>query len=313
MMLEILHPGILTLIQDLGRYGYQHMGVTTGGPMDEHAFLWANRLLGNPLDAAQLEITFGGLSLQAHSDTWIALTGADLGAHINKRPVRPWRTYSIARGDRIDFSAPLTGLRAYLAVSGGIQTPSKLGSRATVSREGLGALDGAGAKLAKGDRIPIGKPTPITDTSVPYSDIPDYDKPLRLGVVPGYQYQHFSQSARARFFSGEYEVSQNIDRMGYRLTGEAIRCDLDGIVSEGIAYGAIQIPADGQPIVLMKDRQTIGGYPKIGSLSALGAGQLAQRGPGALVSFYPIDVADAEARRLIFNQRLRKGPPGIGK
>ncbi|MBW4934062.1 5-oxoprolinase subunit C family protein [Marinobacter sp. F4206] len=310
MTFEVLNPGMLTLIQDIGRQGYQHMGVTTGGPMDEHAFLWANRLLENPLDAAQLEITFGRLSLLAHSDTWIALTGADLGARINDRAVQPWQTYRITQGDRIDFGIPVSGLRAYLAVSGGVQTPAKLGSRATVSREKLGGLDGTGAKLAEGDRIPIGTPAPVRETSVPYSDIPDYRKPLRLGVVPGYQYRHFQTAARNRFFSGEYEVSQNIDRMGYRLSGAAIHCDLDGIISEGIAYGAIQVPADGQPIVLMKDRQTIGGYPKIGSLSALGAGQLAQRAPGASVSFYPTDVAEAEARRMIFNQRLRKGAPG---
>lgn len=311
MSFEVLNPGMLTLIQDMGRQGYQHMGVTTGGPMDEHAFLWANRLLENPLDAAQLEITFGRLSLRAHQDTWIALTGADLNARINDRAVQPWQTYRIRAGDKIDFGVPVTGLRAYLAVSGGIQTPMKLGSRATVSREKLGGLDGTGAKLAEGDRIPLGTPSPVREVSVPYADIPDYRKPLRLSVIPAYQYRHFQRSARNRFFSGEYEVSQNIDRMGYRLAGESIPCDLDGIISEGIAYGAIQIPADGQPIVLMKDRQTIGGYPKIGSLSALGAGQLAQRGPGASVSFYPVDVADAEARRMIFNRRLREGAPGI--
>ena len=310
MSLEVIHPGMLTLIQDMGRHGYQHIGVTTGGPMDEHAFLWANRLLDNPLDAAQLEITFGRLSLLAHSDTCIALTGADLGARINERPIRPWQTYLIDRGDRIEFSAPVTGLRAYLAVSGGLQVPTKLGSCATVSREQLGGLDGRGSKLSKGDLIPLGTSSPTRRASVPYSDIPNYRKPLRLGVIPGYQYANFPRSERVRFFSTEFEVSQNIDRMGYRLTGDPIECDLDGIVSEGIAYGAVQIPADGQPIVLMRDRQTIGGYPKIGSLSALGAGQLAQRPPGTTVSFYPMNVAEAEARRMLFNRRLRDGAPG---
>ena len=114
-----------------------------------------------------------------------------------------------------------------------------------------------------------------------------------------------------KFFSCDYEISQNIDRMGYRLKGDAIYSDLDGIVSEGIAYGAIQVPKDGQPIVLMKDRQTIGGYPKIGCLSALDAGLLAQRGPGSSVSFYLSDVAEAEGRRMLFNQRLKTGAPDI--
>ena len=310
MSFEVVEPGMLTQVQDLGRYGYQHIGVTTGGPMDEHAFLWANRLLNNPLSAPQLEITFGRLSLVAEADTTIALTGADLGARLNDQPIQPWQTHAISKGDRLNFSMPVTGLRAYLAVSGGLNVPTQLNSAATVTREQLGGIDGTGRKLAKGDRLPFHPSVPVAKASVPYSEIPDYRKPLRVGVIPGYQYRHFSRSARARFFTAEYEVSQNIDRMGYRLTGEAIHGDLDGIISEGIAYGAIQIPTDGQPIVLMKDRQTIGGYPKIGSLSALGAGQLAQRAPGASVSFYPSDVADAEARRMIFNHRLRQGAPG---
>lgn len=310
MSFEVVEPGMLTQVQDLGRYGYQHIGVTTGGPMDEHAFLWANRLLNNSLSAPQLEITFGRLSLVAEADTTIALTGADLGARLNDQPIQPWQTHAISKGDRLSFSMPVTGLRAYLAVSGGLSVPARLNSAATVTREQLGGIDGTGKKLAKGDRLPFQPSAPVAKASVPYSEIPDYRKPLRVGVIPGYQYRHFSRSARARFFTAEYEVSQNIDRMGYRLTGEAIHGDLDGIISEGIAYGAIQIPTDGQPIVLMKDRQTIGGYPKIGSLSALGAGQLAQRAPGASVSFYPSDVADAEARRMIFNHRLRQGAPG---
>lgn len=311
MSFEVLDPGMLTQIQDQGRIGFQHIGVTTGGPMDEHAFSWANRLLNNPINALQLEITFGGLTLLAHTNTLIALTGADLGAQLNDQPIKPWQTYEISKGDKLSFRMPVAGLRAYLAVSGGLDVPAKLGSSATVSREQLGGLDGNGAKLAKGDRIPLMPLAPVAKAMVPDSDIPDYQKPLRVGVIPGYQYEHFSRMERDRFLNTEYEVSQHIDRMGYRLTGEAIQCDLDGIISEGIAFGAIQIPADGQPIVLMKDRQTIGGYPKIGSLSALDAGQLAQRAPGAAVTFYLSDVAEAEAQRMMFNYRLRQGPPGI--
>ncbi len=309
MAFEVLEPGMMTLLQDAGRFGYQHVGVTTGGPMDEHAFLWANRLLGNPAHAAQLEITFGGLVLQAQSDSVVALTGADLDARINDRSIQPWQTHRIRVGDQISFNAPVVGLRAYLAVSGGFQAPPRLGSSATVAREHLGGLDGHGSKLTRGDRLASGKPADIGNLHVPDSEIPDYRAPLCLGVIPGYQHNHFSLAARSRFFSSEYEVSQSIDRMGYRLTGPAISCDLDGIISEGIAFGAIQLPADGQPIVLMKDRQTIGGYPKIGSLSALDAGQLAQRAPGAKVVFYPMDVAEAEARRMIFIRRLKEKLP----
>ncbi len=120
MSFEVLNAGMLALLQDFGRHGYQHIGVTTGGPMDEHAFLWANRLLGNAPDAAQIEINVGRLTLLAHDDTCIAITGADLGARINEHDAPPWRTYRIKRGDRIEFSMPVAGLRAYLAVTGGL-------------------------------------------------------------------------------------------------------------------------------------------------------------------------------------------------
>ena len=173
----------------------------------------------------------------------------------------------------------------------------KLGSWATVAREGLGGLDGKGAKLAKGDTLEFEKNASFVEAFLPEPEVPDYQQHLRLGVIPGYQYRSFSIVQREKFFSCDYEISQNIDRMGYRLKGDAIHSDLDGIISEGIAYGAIQVPKDGQPIVLMKDRQTIGGYPKIGCLSALDAGLLAQRGPGSSVSFFLSDVAEAEGRR----------------
>lgn len=305
MSFEVLEPGMLSLLQDTGRRGYQHIGVTTGGPMDEHAFLWANRLLGNSLDAAQIEVSVGKLSLLAHEDTCIALTGANLGARLNGRDLVRWRTCRISKGDRIEFDMPVAGLRAYLAVAGGLKPAEKLGSCATVVREGLGGLNGNGRPLAKGDRIAFDRCESVTEAHLPAAEIPDYTRPLHIGVIPGYQYRYFSTNQRATFFSNAYEVSQRIDRMGYRLTGEPVHSSLDGIVSEGIAYGAIQVPSDGQPIVLMKDRQTIGGYPKIGSLSGLDTGQLAQRGPGALVHFYLSDVAAAEAQRAIFNHRLK--------
>lgn len=310
MSFEVVEAGMLALIQDAGRYGYQHMGITTGGPMDEFAFLWANRLLNNDLNAPQVEITFGRFRLLAHQDTCIAITGGDLAARINDKAIGPWRTYRFHKGDRLEFSAPVSGFRAYLAVSGGFKAPMTLGSCATVPREGLGGLDGKGAKLARGDRLEFGTKPLFIEAFVPEPEIPDYRSHLHLGLIPGDQYGSFAAVQRMTFLSREYEISQSIDRMGYRLKGDPIRSDLDAMVSEGVAYGAIQVPKDGQPIVLMKDRQTIGGYPKIGCLSALDAGLLAQRGPGAPVSFYLSDVAEAEARQLLFNQRLKAGAPG---
>ncbi|HEY5718392.1 MAG TPA: biotin-dependent carboxyltransferase family protein [Motiliproteus sp.] len=301
MSFEVIKPGLLTLLQDGGRYGYQHLGLTTGGPMDEHAFAWANHLLGNNMNAAQLEITFGMLSLRATAETTIALTGADLEARLNGRAIQPWNTYRLQPGDLLEFNTPQTGLRAYLAVADGFSAPTTLGSCATVAREGLGGVRGGGAKLAQGDQLPFTPCTSQLEARVPAWAIPDYSRDLEVGVMLGYQHRSFPRAELNKLFSSPYQVSQHIDRMGYRLSGAAVHSELNGLVSEGIAFGAIQIPADGQPIVLMKDRQTIGGYPKVGSLSALGAGQLSQRGPGSSIRFYPMDVAEAEAERMIFN------------
>jgi biotin-dependent carboxylase-like uncharacterized protein len=300
MSFEVLKPGHFSCIQDLGRHGYQHLGVTTGGPMDEHAFSWANRLLGNSPNAAQIEITYGVLSLLAETDAMIAITGADLDARINGIHAEPWSSYSIAAGDRLEFHAPLSGLRAYLAVVGGFSAPHRLGSCATVAREGLGGITGQGDYLAKGNRLEFEPHSHRPRATVPAWAIPDYDAELALGVIPGYQAAQFPDEELEKFFSSSYEVTQNIDRMGYRLSGEAIDSGLDGIISEGICYGAIQIPGDGQPIVLMKDRQTIGGYPKIGSLTALGTAQLSQRGPGTSVTFYPMTLYEAMLQRRLF-------------
>ena len=210
MSFDVLEAGMLALVQDAGRYGYQHMGVTTGGPMDEFAFFWANRLLNNDLNAPQIEITFGRFSLKANHDACIAITGGDLGARINDRAIAPWRTHHISKGDRLDFSAPVSGLRAYLAVSGGFRPAMKLGSCATVAREGLGGLDGKGAKLAKGDKLEFDQNAPFVEAFLPEPEIPDYQQHLRLGLIPGYQYRSFPAVQRMKFFSCEYEISQNI-------------------------------------------------------------------------------------------------------
>lgn len=302
MSFDVIKPGMLALLQDSGRFGFQHLGITTGGPMDEHAFCWANRLLGNTPDAAQLEITFGQLALKANAPTTVAITGADLAATLNDKAIQPWLTYAIKPGDVIEFGAPKSGLRAYLAVSGGFHCEPKLGSCATVKREQLGGLSGIGEALKKGDTLPFTSNKDVIESRAPRWTIPDYDAPLELGVMPAYQNASFSHDEQMTFYTSRYEVSQNIDRMGYRLSGTPIKSQLNGIISEGIAFGAIQIPNDGQPIVLMKDRQTIGGYPKIGCLSSLGAGQLSQRQPGQVVTFAPMDIADAEVERRLFNR-----------
>ena len=302
MSFDIIKCGMLSLLQDYGRYGYQRIGVTSGGPMDEHAFLWANKLLDNVANATQIEITFGGLVLVATKSTVIAITGADLGAHINEKAVKPWRTYNISVGDTITFNQPNTGLRAYLAVKGGFHVEPHLGSSATVVREGIGGIQRNGVKLEVGDKL---KYTPYTNQyfrTVSSHFIPDYSGTIELGVIPSYQFDGFSKHQTNIFFSSTYEISNQIDRMGYRLKGEAITYDGNGIISEGISMGAVQIPQDGQPIVLLRDRQTIGGYPKIGCVSALDCNLLAQKKSGDTITFKLIDLQHEQGRRCIFNR-----------
>ncbi len=299
MTLRILTPGPLSLVQDLGRHGHQHIGVSPGGPMDEHAFLWANRLLDNPLNAPQIEITMGQFSCQFQADTTIALTGADMSATLNGQPVAVWQSLHIRAGDQLSLSGARRGIRTYLAVKDGFKVTGILNSCATVMRDGLGGADRRGGKLAAQDLLEYKVTSPIPTRQVPQQFIPEYGQDISLNVIPGYQYDRFDKAERERFFSTEYTVTPQMDRMGYRLSGAAIHCQTASLVSEGIALGAIQIPADGQPIILMRDRQTIGGYPKIGCVTARDLSTLAQCQPGAKVRFIEKDLYQAEAERVI--------------
>jgi biotin-dependent carboxylase-like uncharacterized protein len=303
MAFKVIKPGLLALVQDLGRHGYQSLGLTTGGPMDEMAFRWSNALLENDTNSAQIEITFGMLSLEAQADTSFAITGADLGATLNGKSISPWRNYPIRKGDILAFHQPIWGLRAYLAVKGGFFCEPTLGSVATVMRERIGGLTGKGDKLKKDDILKYQPFHHHQERAVPRLAIPNYGQ-TEIPVILSYQYESFSSLERANFFSSDYRVSGNSDRMGYRLEGQAITSDLKGIISEGIAYGAIQLPKDGQPIVLLRDRQTIGGYPKIGCVTRYGGSILSQQKPGDVIQFTPITVDHAEHERHLQMSRL---------
>ena len=298
-----MQPGALSLLQDYGRYGHQAIGYTEGGPMDEHAFLWANHLLGNHFNATQLEITLGQLTLYTNAPTTIALTGADLEGTLNGLPIGPWQTYAVRAGDKLSFNRPVNGLRAYLAVQGGFLVEAQRGSVSTVCRERIGGLDGTGQKLTTGDQLPF---TPVANVQltkqVPCRYRRDYLEPLVLRILECYQFEYFDPATVQQFYRSQYRISSQSDRMGYRLQGAGIHCSLDGVISEGISYGAVQIPADGQPIILLKDRQTIGGYPKIGCVMSADAAKLAQRMPGQEVTFCPGSMQEARQERLTLNR-----------
>ena len=304
---KVLQPGLLTLIQDSGRMGHHRIGLTNGGPLDDTAFNWANRLLGNDANATALEVSIGGLVLEAQCDTYVVLTGAAMPLKINGTEQEGWCAHKVQAGDRIDIGFSTAGARAYLTVSGGFNIAKSFDSTATVTRESLGGLNGE--KLQQDDFLPC---EPATDQQVyrlPEAFRPDYTGEVALRVVVGYQQAAFSDVQKRLFFSSEYTVSNNADRMGYRLTGQEITGPKGGMLSEGICHGAIQIPADGQPIVLLNDRQTIGGYPKIGSVIAMDTARLTQLLPGASVSFEEVSIDEAHALRNLAQARFNRAEP----
>ena len=299
--LRILSPGILTLLQDCGRYGYQHLGLTTGGAADEHAYLWANRLLDNCCDSQVLECCFGGLVVEAEQPVTIALTGADMQAQINHRRVANWATYQLQSGDQLQLGHARSGLRAYLAVKGGFQVSPTLGSVSTVMREKIGGLDGSGTPLQKGDCLPCLTSQQQYHRQVPELFIPDYAAPMIAGVIPTSK-KYFSDTERHEFFTHSWTISPQSNSMGIRLQGPAIKPRKSGIVSESTHFGAIQIPPDGQPIILLKDRQTMGGYPVIGSVFNLDAFLLAQKQPNNTIRFEPVGRREAQQNLVTFRR-----------
>lgn len=293
MSLLIERCGALATLQDGGRFGVRHLGVTQGGSADWHAHCWANWLLGNELAAPVIEIVLGNFALRAQQDGCLALAGADLGAHLDGEPLMPWRSFRIAKGQRLHFTQPRQGLRAYLAASGGFAAETVLGSCATVGREGLGGLRGDGRPLAPGDSLHW-RAAPASRRAMPSARIPSLDGTPRLDVVLGAQIGDFSGQSLFDAFNHEWQVDVRADRMGVRLTGPALVGAHQTMVSEGVPLGAIQVPSDGQPIILLNDRQTIGGYPRLGALTPLAVARLAQCLPGSRVRLRPIALYEAQ-------------------
>lgn len=299
MSLKVIACGPLCLLQDGGRHGWQRLGVSPGGPVDNHAAAWANRLLGNAPGAALLEIALGGLHLEAQTDTWLALTGAELPATLDGKPLPDWSRFRVRAGQRLKLGFARTGQRAYLAAAGGFVAEPVLGSVATQTREKLGGLAGNGQPLAVGDLLQCsaqGERFPRA-ASVPWPFRPDYRETPTLRVLPGPD--AFSEEQRQAFFHPSWQISPQSDRMGVRLRGVALSAPRRQW-SLGIVEGAIQVPPDGQPIVLLADRQTMGGYPLLGVLHPLDIGRLAQCPAHSEVRFAEASVEQAQADLRVF-------------
>lgn len=302
--LVVEKTGPLALVEDAGRFGVRHLGVTQGGALDWVSLGWANWLLGNAPGTAGVEIAIGGLTLKAEQTIHLAIAGADLGATRDGEPLAAQGSFVLEKGQILAFDQPVAGLRAYLALPGGIAAEPFMGSLSTVAREQLGGIDGHGNVLKVGDRLVAGG-----DHAGARSEVPDsatrylqnlQEPEVTLGLVVGAQVAHFEGASLFAAFNQPWQVDSRADRMGVRLTGPELRCQLGGMISEGIPLGAVQVPPDGQPIILLNDRQTIGGYPRLGALSPIACARLGQCAPGTTVRLCP--ATPHQARKAYLRQ-----------
>lgn len=298
--MKVISHGFLVTIQDMGRENCQQLGLSEAGAFDKHAFLWGNKLLGNDPGCAGLEILVGNSSFEFDASTTIAITGAEMGATLNGQPIENWSTTKVKAGDRLKFAIMQTGLRAYLTIKGGFQTNMFFASTSTMIREETGGNNGK--KLQKDDLVSYEENANYLHRRVPKKWQPDYTKPLTLSITPSYNYEEFDKDSLARFLKEEYTVTNDADRMGYRLTGPALKRDGAGILSIGVPCGAIQIPPSGEPIILLNDRQCTGGYPIVGVVAARDIYSLAQRKSGDAIFFEIADFAERKAEFREFYQ-----------
>lgn len=308
-MIEILKGGLLTTVQDQGRFGYQAYGVGISGAMDGFALAAGNLLLGNPEGAAGLEVTILGPALRFYRETRFAVTGADLAPRLNETPVSSWTVHRALRGSVLSFGPRRSGVRAYLAVAGGFDVPVVMGSRSTYLLGGFGGLEGR--PLKAGDCLPPG-PAP-EDQKYPEGFVfpenlrPPYRKNPRLRAVLGPFRDFFSAEGVETFFSEEYRITPSSDRMGYRLQGKPItRRNPGELITCGLANGTVQVPPEGQPILLLADRQTIGGYPILATLIQADLPLAAQSAPGDAVRFEAVSPDEARKTFLALWAPLKK-------
>lgn len=294
---RVIKPGWCTTVQDLGRHGYQQYGVSVSGAMDRLALVIANRLVRNPDAAAALEIALVGPELLFEQAALVAITGADLSPTIDGQNVPNWTTVLIQGGGRLSFGRRRSGARSYLAVAGGFDVPLLWGSRSTHLSTRSGGFNGralmaddtlqVGLIAGRSERARIGA-TLAHDNRPIYSDSPS------LRVVPGPQLA--GACALSVLTKSPYRVSSQSDRMGYRLEGQPLpNLPAHPQISDGTAMGALQVPPDGQPILLMADAPTTGGYPKLAVVISADLSQAAQLRPGDTLMFRPTTLGEAEA------------------
>ena len=296
MGILIQEPGLFTTVQDEGRYGYQQFGVTPSGPMDARSFHIANLLVGNNLGEGALEMTFQGPTMKFEEANVVAVTGADMKPTLNGKPVPMYEAFVVEKDDVLKFQFAMNGSRGYVAFAGGLDIPLLMESKSTLASKGLGGVDGK--KLQKEDHIGFTAPKKelphMESRKVTKPEFPNKEVVLR--VIRGPQDDCFSEEEIRRFFWYGFKVTNEFDRMGCRLErSEPVKHLQDGnIISDGIACGSIQVPTNGQPIIMLADRQTVGGYTKIGTVISVDLSKLAQAKPGMDVRFVEVSLELAQ-------------------
>lgn len=313
MSIRVLRSGLLTTVQDLGRWGKQRYGVVVGGAMDPFALRMANLLVGNDEGAAALEMTLLGPTLQFEQDALIALCGGEFHAKLDDNILPVWRPVFVPRGTSLNVGSAVSGTRGYLAIAGGIDVPHVLGSRSTYLHGKFGGHEGRA--LQDGDLLSIVELTlAVSPQSCNWrigSLIPAYDDNPTLRVILGSEFDWLTSTSQERLFAAEFEVTPQSDRMGYRLSGPPLQFNSPReLISEGVCPGTIQVSADGQPILLMADCATTGGYPKAACVASVDLPLAAQLRPGARLRFAAISLEEAQSlirQREAYIERLKVG------
>ncbi len=318
-MLNVLDGGLQTTVQDAGRFSWYHIGMPPAGAMDQYSFRVGNMLVGNPADAAALEITFAGPLMETTDEGVIAVTGADLGVTLNGSSVPLWVSHRVRPGDQIACGQMERGVRAYFCVSGGITIPPLLGSRSTYLLARFGGVEGR--RLQTGDLLPVGPSPPEADAlvgrTIPSGFLPGLQKEIELRIIMGLCSYRLTADSVEEFLQAKWVVSTEADRVGYRLRGPAFRfkdreppfgagSDLSNVVDVGYPVGSIQVPGGQEAILLMRDAVTGGGYATIGTVIQCDLDLLAQAPPGSKVTFRAVDVDEAMRARREYRARLSR-------
>ncbi|MFS1704348.1 biotin-dependent carboxyltransferase family protein [Alteromonas sp. AMM-1] len=301
MAIQIQHIGLSAIIVDAGRRGVLHQGFCQSGPMDARAFELANRLCGQT-NAPTVEI-MGECTLFVEQDCYLSVTGPAATLLIDNQQTDCWQRFAVNANSIVHIRPERLGTRHYVAVPSGFAVDAIVGSASTVKRENMGGLHKDGSSIRVGDTLNVKAISAglslNSPASLPAHLIPKYDSPALIGIVPGYQHQAFSTLTWRRLLSSEYDVTPQMDRMGVRLKGPEVKSIVSTLYSEAIAAGSVQVPPDGQPIVMMADRQTLGGYPKMGAVARCDLYRFAQCLPGDKIQFYQLDAANARATWLL--------------